>query len=65
MAKKTRVTAMLAPLKRGLRKKRTSSIGWVQCSSQAMKAASSTTPAVKPVSTAGSPQPWAGASITP
>src|SRR4051794_27306384 len=51
--------------KRGLRKKRTSSMGLVTWVSQKTKRHRKTMPSPKAVTTAGSPQPTSGASMMP
>ena len=63
MAKKVRVIAELAALKRGLRKKLKSSIGWLECSSHQAKAVSTAAPTRKQTTVTGSVQPLRGASM--
>ena len=55
--------AELAALKRGLRKKLKSSIGWLECSSHQAKAASTAAPTRKQTTVTGSVQPLRGASM--
>ena len=63
--KKTNVIAADAAENRGFLKNETSSIGWSECASHVMKAASSSTPITKAPTITGSDQPRVGPSMMP
>src|ERR1700730_12442693 len=63
--KKTTVTDKLAAVKRGLRKKRRSSMGWLLRISTAAKAASTATPTAMALTVDTEDQPYTGAWMMP